>query len=256
MQKLVSVVLLAAAWLGGCGGGDHSLTCPRVLYLDGAGWYTSDASVRKGLVSSGYSGQIERFEWSAVALGPLGDHMLAGPDHPRAGALARKIEKLREANPYGQLDIVGLSAGSGIVVYALEQLPPGVMVDHVVLLSPSISSNTDLSEALSHVRYRLYYTQSSKDALLRLGSSAGVEGGEPAGRAGFMTPDFMSPSEMRQYDKVTPLLWAPEYAAYGWDGGHLSVTSSEFIRVVIAPRLKDEVRHPLDRTLVKSRAHK
>lgn len=252
MRIAFGLVVLACGMLAGCGG-DHSLTCPRVLFLDGAGWYTADSSVRKGLKEAGYEGTVERFGWSSIALGALVDHLTAGPDHPAVESLARRITDLRRANPSERIDVMALSAGTAIAVYALEQLPPDVRVDHVVLLSPSISCRTDLRDALLHVKARLYYTQSPYDSLLAMGSSAGGEGGRPAGRVGFFPPENLDPGSMHLYEKVTPLLWLPEYAAYGWNGGHVSSTSPEFIRVVIAPRLKDEERHPMDKNLINPR---
>ena len=234
---------LLAAMLSGCGG---AMTCPRVLFLDGAGWYTGDGPVRQGLGRAGFAGQVERFGWSSM-LGPLPDHVLASGAHPGARALAGRITKLRQASPDGRIIVMGMSAGSAIVVGALEKLPPGVLVDHVVLLSPSVSSHRDLSEALRHVRGRLYATSSRHDSLLASApGSAGLERGRPAGIDGFRRPSGIAQREGRLYDKLVNLPWRSSYIVYGWDGGHLSVTSSDFIQTVIAPRILDDRLHPLD----------
>jgi len=243
-----NALLIAAAGLVLCGC-QSQLTCPRTIYLDGAGWYSGHFSVRKGLREAGYTGDIERFGWSSM-LGPLPDHLLAGPDHPRVDNLADRITRLRRACPKGQIVLVGLSAGTGIVIHALERLPVGISVDYVVLLSPSISSRHDLTRALQHIRYRLYATSSPYDMILAAAPSAGLEGGRPAGQVGFQTPRIFTSGKRELYEKVVNLAWRPEYAAWGWDGGHTSATNSDFIRVVIAPWIMDEQPHPLDASIV------
>jgi pimeloyl-ACP methyl ester carboxylesterase len=206
--------------------------------------------VRQGLREGGFAGSVERFGWSSM-LGPLSDHINVGPDHPRTGALAARIAELRRANPSGSIVVMGLSAGTGIAVFALEKLPRDVAVDHVVLLSPSISSHHDLSKALRHIKGRLYATNSGHDAILSAAGSSGLQGGRPAGLVGFRLPSGLSAEGRRLYGKVVNLPWRPEYVAYGWDGRHVSVTRSDFIRVVIAPRIIDELPHPLDRPMAR-----
>jgi len=86
--------------------------------------------------------------------------------------------------------------------------------------------------------------------MLAVAPSAGLEHGRPAGQVGFELPSDLTGEKQRLYHKVINLPWRPGYVAYGWDGGHTSVTASEFIRVVIAPRILDDEPHPLDRLMV------
>jgi len=227
------------------------MTCPRAIFLDGAGWFMGDGPVRSGLSAAGFAGPVERFEWSSY-FGPIPDHIIAGPNHPKVKALADRITALRRQDSRGKIILISLSAGSGILIPALERLPQDVMVDDVVLLSPSISSERDLTSALSHVKNRLYATSSPYDPILAAAPSAGLEGGRPAGVDGFRLPRRAGPAERQAYAKVVNLPWRAEYVAYGWDGRHVSVTHSDFIRVVIAPRLLFDMPHPLDRGLGRS----
>jgi pimeloyl-ACP methyl ester carboxylesterase len=225
------------------------MTCPRVIFLDGAGWYSGDGPVREGLRRGGFDGQVERFSWQSL-LGPLHDHVTADENHPRVRDLARRITDLREANPDGRIVVVGYSAGTSLVVSALERLDGDVAVDHVVLLASSVPGRHDLTEALRHVRRQLYSTWSRHDSLLASSSCAGLRYGRPAGYVGFTLPAIELPQTRRLFRKVVHLSWRPGYLAYGWDGGHMSVTSPEFIRAVIAPRILADSPHPLDRPLV------
>lgn len=238
-------VLLLSLAAGGCKG---TMTCPRVIYLDGAGWHSGDGPVRKGLLGAGFAGAVERYDWQGL-FGPLPDHLWANEHHGSVPALARRVTKLRRANPEGRIVLMGLSAGTGLVVAALEKLPEDILVDDVVLLSPSVSAWHDLTQALRHVRRRLYATHSRYDGLLSTSGSAGGKRGPPAGRRGFRLPEEMPLEKQVLYRKLIHLPWRPEYAAYGWDGGHVSVTSRDFIRVVIAPRILGEEPHPLDRPI-------
>ncbi|HUS48265.1 MAG TPA: hypothetical protein VNA25_19035 [Phycisphaerae bacterium] len=232
---LVLCAIAAAVLAGGCG--QSELTCPRVIYLDGAGWFTGHSSVRKGLEDAGYPGAFERFHWS-MGIAPL-DHVSAGPGHPAAEALCQRIMDLRRASPGGQIVLVGLSSASAIIVGALEKLTPDVSVDYVVLLSPSLASRTDLREAMRHVMFEMYVTLSHRDMLLAMGDSSGPSAGEPAGRVGFQPPyDVACDDEGGAlYSKVVHIPWKRAYAVYGWTGGHVSSTSSGFIHKVIAPRI-------------------
>lgn len=241
--------MLFACVAGGCG---NPTSCPRVIYLDGAGWYSGDGPIREGLRRAGFRGAVERFGWQSL-FGALHDHLTANRHHPRAAALAARIRRLRNANPDGRIVVVGLSAGTGLVVAALEALPGAVQVDSVVLLSPSVSGWHDLSEALRHVRHRLYATRSPHDGLLASARSAGGERGPPAGRTGFRLPLDARGEKEELYRKLVTLPWRPGYAAYGWNGGHVSVTSVEFIRTVIAPRILEDEPHPLDQPVTLAR---
>lgn len=246
-MRAICTTALAVGLLAGCA---DPMTCPRVVYLDGAGWYSGDGPVREGLRRAGFTGVVERFAWSS-GFGPLPDHIVSGRRHARSGALAKRITELRRANPDGQIVLMGLSAGTGIVLGGLEKLPDDVAVDHVVLLSPSVSSRWDLLKALRHVNGRLYATCSPHDGILPGVIAIGREGGKPAGLEGFQRPAIFDERRRRQYRKVINLPWRPGYLAYNWDGGHVSVTHSEFIRVVIAPRIMEDYYHPLDQPLVR-----
>jgi pimeloyl-ACP methyl ester carboxylesterase len=236
--SLVTAALVLVA--AGCS--PPSMTCPRVVFLDGAGWPTGDRPVREGLASAGYPGPVERFGWSR--LGPLADHVLAGPDHLKTDELAGRITDLRRANPDGQIVLMGLSSGCTIIVYALERLTADVKVDEVVLLSASTSTRTDLREALTHVRGRMYVTINPRDPVLAAGESSGPRSGDPAGRMGFQAPEDLPLDEDGQalYRKVEYILWKPEYGDLGWQGGHTGATAARFIQTIIGPKVMPKYR--------------
>ena len=248
---MVTGLVLAGCLVAGCGAAP---TTPRVVYLEGSWWFTSARSVRAGLRDGGYHGAFETFTWTSF-LGWGADHFVAARSPVRARLLAHRIKTIREHNPEGVIHVMALSAGTGLLVKALEVLPDDVMVDNVVLFSSSLSADRDLSDALRHVRGRLYATCSEHDGILKtLAVNADGGTGPAAGQRGFVLPASLDREERLLYAKVVNLPWQPGHLAYGWDGGHVPVTNSHFVRSVITPRVLSGGPFPLDRPMVVVRA--
>jgi pimeloyl-ACP methyl ester carboxylesterase len=249
-RRAMLVVFGALLSILACGAGCGATnTTPRIIYLDGAGWFGSHRSVQRGLRAGGYTGAIETFSWGSL-LGPGADHFVAAPSRIPAKRLARRIEELREHEPDGKIHLMGLSAGTAVVVRALEELEPDIQVDHVVLLSPSVSSRHNLAAALEHVHGRLYATGSKLDPILgSLLVTADGRLGPPAGRSGFVLSPTLPEQDKRQYAKVVNLPWQPSYAGFGCFGWHTETTSPRYIQAVIAPRILSDEPFPLDRPL-------
>src|SRR4030095_2265139 len=68
--------------------------------------------------------------------------------------------------PNSPVNVVGLSAGTAIALYALEGLPAQNPGDTVVVLLSSVSSGYDLTTALRHIRGDMYVTTSPNDVVL------------------------------------------------------------------------------------------
>lgn len=231
----------------GCASTSSAPSGPMVIFLDGAGWSGSERSVRAGLHAAGFTGHVEAFTWSS-RLGPVPDHFLVGHKKRRARQLVERVVQRRARYPECGLHLMGLSAGSGVIVFALEQLPDGVDVDNVVLFSPSISAKYDLSSAMEHVRGCLYATSSPRDGILGgLRINADGKSGHPAGLYGLRIP-----SRVKRYDlytRVVNLPWRAAYADLGWNGSHTGATGQEFVERMIAPRILAKGPQPLNRPL-------
>jgi hypothetical protein len=233
----------------GSGGCADNVRGPVVFYLDGAGWYGSAGSVEAGLRKAGYKGAFHTYTWSAF-LGPAHDHFVNANSSLIAGGLARRIEKARKANPEAPIHVMGLSAGTSVILLALENLDDGVNVDNVVLFSSSVSSNHNLGKAMGHVNRNLYATTSPHDSILTsLPVNADGKGGPAAGQNGFRLPHGASRNTLAAYQRVVNLPWQPSYLGYGWNGSHTSVTDSDFVAAVIAPRILSPDPYPLDRSI-------
>lgn len=243
-------MLLAGVVLAFCTGCSGPRTGPVVFYCEGAGWYSSSGSVRSGLEAAGYAGVFRNYSWSSH-LGAATDHLFAARSQSRARGLAEKILRARKEDPTSSIYVMGLSAGSAIVLSALEQLKGGAMVDGVVLFAPSVSAHHNLTRAMRTVKGRLYCTCSPHDGILR-GLAVNADGlaGPPAGRTGFRLPRNLTEAGRGAYSRVVNLPWQASYIAYDYHGGHTSSTNSRFVEVVIAPRVLGKEPHPLDRSLL------
>jgi hypothetical protein len=243
ITALVGLLLLAA----GCEGPDRG---PVVYYCEGAGWFASAGPVESGLRAAGYKGAFNNFAWGS-GLGPAHDHFVNAGNKGIARGLSRRIERLRANDGESPICVMGLSAGTAVVLNAIEQLKDGVMVDNVVLFSPSVSADHNLTRAMRHVRRNLYATCSPHDAIINgLAVNADGKGGAPAGARGFRLLSGASEETRAAYTRVINLPWQPSYIGFDWNGSHTSVTNSEFVANVIAPRVLSREPYPLDRPLV------
>ena len=165
--------------------------------------------------------------------------------------LARKLEKQRDRDPKARINVIALSAGTSVVLSALEQMRPGMAVDNVVLLSSSASERHDLTPIMRHVKGRLYATCSRNDGILSgLMTNADHKGGDPAGISGFKPPRRNDARIHGAYERVINLPWKPAYLAYDWDGGHTAATNRKFIATVIGPRILSDDPFPADRPVL------
>jgi hypothetical protein len=136
---------------------------------------------------------------------------------------------------------MGLSAGTAIVPFALEELPESASVDTAVLLSGSLSAGYDLTKALRRVRGDMYVTTSPNDAILSgavpmTGSADDKQVGDDViGIHGCHIPPGASAETRRLYAKIILIAWDPSFIKYGDAGGHTDTTNPPFVQHVIAP---------------------
>lgn len=217
-----------------------------IFYCDGAGgggllnW---SGGLRQGLIEGGYHGSGEIFHWN-TGLGVVADQDASVKyKRQKARKMARRTADYSAQYPDAPVTYIGLSAGTTVVVFALEELPAGTDVHDVILCGASISSTYDLTRALRNVAGRLYVITSEKDAVLGflvpIAGTADRAGGEvpSAGLRGFQMPASASEETRRLYGKIVTVPWRPEFARFGYKGGHTDVLNKKFVAAYIAPRL-------------------
>lgn len=223
-----------------------------VFYVDGAGGGNAlkdyGRGVEQGLRQAGFDGDFHSFSWH-TGLGVAADQA-ASVEYKRSKAreLARQIVDFRSSHPDSPVHLVGLSAGTAIAVFALEELPHSAHVDSVTLLGSSLSSHYDITEALKHVNGRLSVYTSEKDAVLSvlvpISGTADRKycGACSVGLKGFHMPADAQPEVVVLYSKVYNINWRPEFAESGHNGGHTDAVNAVFVARYIAPTIMKTVR--------------
>jgi pimeloyl-ACP methyl ester carboxylesterase len=220
----------------------------RIYYVGGAGTFGNVGmiDVPKGLRRSGYRGSIEIFRWQSTMGGTLRDQLDRERNEEQGRNLAREIVTYARHFKGRPINVLALSAGTGVTTWALEKLPDDVNVESVVFLASSLSRSYDLTDALRHVNRRLYNFYSPDDRVLRYalpitGSVDGeLEMGSPgvAGLFGFELPNRANESARTLYDgRVQNMPYRSQYSQYGYHGQHTEGTSVDFIQYVVAPLL-------------------
>ena len=237
-MKLLSLPLLASLALlaTGCGGISYTSKAQNGItyYCPGAGNTDfGDAGIRRGLEAAGYQGEVAAYIWT-ISFNVALDQTLRFNAKLKGQNLARLIEEYIDKYPGKPVNLVGLSAGTGVAVWALENLKDGYNVENVVLLSSSLWHRYDVGKAARHVKNKIYVYYSSNDAILAgpmkiFGTIDGVFAEDGAGAVGLHTRGGA--------DKVVNVGWKSEWSSYGYLGGHTDSTASAFVRAVLSRHL-------------------
>ncbi len=245
----VFVTVLSAAIIG-CGRGNEVYVTQQreneglVVILPGIeGESSLNRNIRRGLDTAGVEAAMPIYSWGRPI--PLAGMVLNQIDvagNRRAGRrIAGKIVEYKESYPGRPVYIIGHSGGGGIAVFAAEAMPDGSRIDGLVLLSASISSNYDLTEALNNCRKGIVNFHNPRDVgLLGLGTTlAGtVDGarGSSAGLEGFATPGADTPAEKRRAYRKLFQIRVPADAG----SPHQASTRPEFVAGHVAPWVSGE----------------
>lgn len=212
---------------------------PYLLHLPGiAGEKAIDRRFVAGIEDGGFHGPIDVYDWTE---NDPGIPALLGyqRNHKEAKLIAERLARRRAAHPREKMYLTSHSGGGALAVWALEDLPPGVMIDDLVMMSPALSPTYDLTAALRHVKGHVYVFSSLADLLVlgtgtRLfGTMDGVKT-DAAGRVGFTRPPDGDPA---QYKKLIPMPYDPGWMKYGDMADHIGGMTRSFGKNVIAPLL-------------------
>jgi pimeloyl-ACP methyl ester carboxylesterase len=210
-----------------------------IVCLSGAGGMMGESErLRDGLANGGVDRAIEIFSWSGG--GVMEDQTDVEANRRKAAQLSRRIEDYRKSYPARPVHLVGVSAGTGLVVWALEALSDGVQATGAVLISSSLDTRYDLTRALGKVTDHIYSFNSVADTVLSLGVTwAGTVdrgGGLAGGLVGFSPADGAAEETRALYrDKLTQISWNPGDVFLGHLGDHLGATNPAFVKARIAP---------------------
>ncbi len=207
----------------------------KTFYLDGAGdWGFGRRDVPEGLRRAGYRGDCVVFDWSTTRnplldqLDPLGLNKLS------AQALASRIRKYKQKYPDNDVNLIALSAGTGVVVWALERLKGEYKVNNVFLVGSSLASSYDMDQALRSVEGKVFVYHSPRDAILPLTLMIGTVdrrlGARVVGLVGLALKDSY-------HGRVVNIGWEKKWNRLGWKGGHTDCVGRAFVQYEIARKL-------------------
>lgn len=214
-----------------------------VIYaVDGAGSFQAmSGSLQQAVAEERLPFCVETFYWSHGYGRFIADQTDRDHAVTRGRQLAGQILGRRQAYPQAPVYLVGHSAGSGVVLAALEVLPPD-SVERVVLLAPAVAADYDMRPALRACRKGIDVIYSTRDwfylglGTAILGTADGCQGCDAAGRTGFR-PILQTPDDCRLYRRLRQHPWHPSLETVGNFGGHYSCYNPGYLRIYVLPLL-------------------
>lgn len=203
----------------------------KTWYIDGAGnWGFGVAECINGMDAAGYRGRVDNFRWSVTAM-PALDQILRFVAQDGGKRLGGVVSNYMDKYPDTETNIIALSAGTGVGMWAIESVRPPHKVNNYVMLGSSISSKYDATKALKNMKGRIVVYYSSTDAVLNgpvrtLGTIDGTFD-DAAGLVGLHGRGYAS-------GRVFNIAWAPKFERLGWVGGHTDSTSYDMMRLEIS----------------------
>lgn len=205
----------------------------RTYYIDGAGnWGYGVIEVTEGLRRAGYRGQVIVWHWSPT-FNPALDQTVGRPfARSRGKELGNEINAYCRKYPGNEVNIIALSAGTGVATWACEAVTPPARVNSMILLGSSISSDYDVRQALEHITGGIWVYYSRGDQILlgpvrTLGTIDGKMGIDGAGLIGLHPKSVTT-------DKIHNISWSAQFERFGWTGAHTDATSEPFVRNVLS----------------------
>lgn len=253
-QQCLLVIALLVSTFACTGCADPAQRFGRTWYIDGAGnWGFGAFGVPNGLKERGYKGAVTNHRWS-LTFNPALDQTLRFIAKESGRQLGKEITRYLRDTPNADANIIALSAGTGVGIWAIENVDPPYKVNNYVIVGSSLSSRYDLRPALANMKGKIvcYYTSSDPvlDGPVRaLGTIDGTFD-DSAGLVGLKGPGSNSGS-------VVNIGRTSKFARIGWTGGHADCVTEQFVRGEIykyivggnASRTADPTRSSDSRTI-------
>lgn len=231
------VLPLSAGCAASASGGSAALDrVGRTYYIDGAGnWGYGVTEVQEGLRRAGYRGSIINYRWSPTFNPALDQTIGRVAARARGEKLGREISAYLHEYPENQVNIIALSAGTGVAVWACENVAPPAKVNSLILLGSSLSARYNMRKALENISGGVWVYFSPYDQILSgpvkaLGTIDGEIGADSAGLVGLRPIGGSN-------DKIHNIGWSARFERNGWSGAHTDATSEPFVRTVLSKHI-------------------
>ncbi|MFQ5502404.1 MAG: hypothetical protein ACE5EQ_08905 [Phycisphaerae bacterium] len=223
-QIVILLGLTIGLALTGCA--DPKEQFGRTWYIDGAGnWGFGALDVPMGLEDRGYKGLVSNHRWS-LTFNPVLDQTFRFIARGSGHSLGQVITDYLKRNPDAEANIIALSAGTGVGVWAIENVKPPYKVNNLVLLGSSLSSKYNMRKALAHMKGDVYVYYTKTDPVLQgpvrvLGTIDGTFD-DSAGLVGLHGPGEES-------GRIKNIPRSARFARLGWTGGHADCVNRRFV---------------------------
>ena len=237
MKRLLTIAGLSmVAAVSGCS--DAKEQFGRTWYIDGAGnWGFGALDVPIGLEEAGYKGRVTNHRWS-LTLNPALDQTLRFLAKGSGKVLGSEITSYLKRNPDADANVIALSAGTGVGVWAIESVSPPYKVNNFIMLGSSLSSRYDMRKALKNMKGNVYVYYAASDPVLTgpvraLGTIDGTFQ-DSAGLVGLR-------NRQNPPGRIKNIGWTRKYTRYGWTGGHADCVTKRFVKAVLSKRIVPEL---------------
>lgn len=224
-----------------CGCADPREKFGRTWYIDGAGnWGFGVLDVPVGLEDAGYKGLVSNYHWS-LTMNPALDQTLRFIAKGSGAGLGNEITQYLKKNPDADANIIALSAGTGVGMWAIENVQPPCKVNNYVMLGSSLSSNYDCRKALSNMKGKIVVYCTASDPVLQgpvraLGTIDGTFD-DSAGLVGLR-------GQGKASGRIVNIGRTARHADLGWTGGHADCTNRRFVKAEISKWIVQPGRAP------------
>lgn len=236
MLRTVMLGVLAAAVLTSAGCADPRDEFGKTWYIDGAGnWGFGVFDVPEGLQGAGYKGTVANHRWS-VTFNPALDQTLRFVAKGSGQGLGDQITQYLKRNPNADANIIALSAGTGVGMWAIENVKPPYKVNNFIMLGASISSKYDCRRALKNMKGKIIVYYTSSDPILQgpvrtLGTIDGTFD-DSAGLVGLRGDGVAS-------GRIINIARTARHGRLGWTGGHADCTNRRFVKAELSQWIVD-----------------
>ena len=228
MFNICTTVALGAV---GCQGPTYDKGLPS----QGATWLipgiegqaTMVKPVVKALRASDYEGEIFSYNWGNPIL-PFRNLCNKSHKSLKSQQLAQSITDFAHNHPNTPIDIVGYSAGAGLTIMAVEQLPYDVKIRNIYLVHGALSPDYNLTNALANSYGTIKNIYSKADwVILGLGTSIfGTMDNTHTASAGMVgfNPQMAVPDQSQQ-NRLIQIPWQLDQKRWG---GHITLYEYSF----------------------------
>ena len=215
-----------------------------VILLPGIdGCTTVCDNVARGLHIAGCDMAVEIHDWRSFrGWNPL--HLATyRRNREQANQIAERIRNYQAEYPGRPVHLIGHSAGAGVALFVLQQLPLGVQIHSAILLAAAVSRRFDVDSLLDATTNGIW-NFSSRGDLPTVGLGTLIFGtvdrrhSVSAGALGFSTLSARAATGSSGNRQLHEVSYQYEMAASWNFGGHFGCTNSAFDANYIAPILR------------------